>query len=96
MSDIVVYFLFYFACVCNLHPTSVAALLLPLLTTPVRACVPYAGDIHQAQVRSDEESLRAVGAVRLRDRFDHLQQLQQAVPVRLHRHGQSAAQIHRI
>ena len=54
------------------------------------------GDVQQAQVRRHEEGVRAVGAVRLRDRAHHLQQLEQAVPVRVDRHGQGAAQVHRV
>lgn len=54
------------------------------------------GDFQQAQVRRDEEGVRAECAVRLRDRTHHLQQQQQAVPVRVDRHGQGAAQVHRV
>lgn len=32
------------------------------------------GDVQQAQVRRHEEGVRAVGAVRLRNRLNHLQQ----------------------
>ena len=56
----------------------------------------FAGDVQQAQVRRDEEGVRAERAVRLRDRAHHLQQQQQALPVRQHRHGQGAAQVHRV
>lgn len=52
------------------------------------------GDFQQAQVWRDEEGVRAECAVRLRDRTHHLQQQQQAVPVRVDRHGQGAAQVH--
>lgn len=54
------------------------------------------GDLQQAQVRRDEEGLRAVRALRLRDRPDHLLVEQQAVPVRQHRHGSRPAQVHRV
>ena len=53
------------------------------------------GDLHKAKVRSDEEGVRAVRALRLRDRGRHLQLAQQAVPVRQLRYGQDLAQIHR-
>ena len=53
------------------------------------------GDLHKAKVRSDEEGVRAVCALRLRDRGRHLQLAQQAVPVRQLRYGQDLAQIHR-
>ncbi len=46
------------------------------------------GDLQQAEVRCDEESVRAVRALRLRDRPHHLLLQQQALPVRQHRHGQ--------
>ena len=62
---------------------------------PCKWFIHRAGDLHKAKVRSDEEGVRAVGAVRLRDSPHHLQRRQQAVPVRLHRHGQSPTQIHR-
>lgn len=55
-----------------------------------------AGDVQQAQIRRHEEGVRAVGAVRLRDCLNHLQQHQQAVPVREHRHGQGPAEVHRV
>lgn len=58
--------------------------------------LPPPGDVHQAEVRSDEEGVRAECPVRLRDRPHHLQPLQQAVPVRQHRHGQGPAQVHRV
>jgi len=54
-----------------------------------------AGDVHEAQVRADEESVRAERSVRLRDRADHLQPRRQAVPVRQLGHGPRAAQVHR-
>ena len=47
-----------------------------------------AGDLQQAKVRSDEEGVRAVGPLRLRDRSHHLLLQQQALPVRQHGHGQ--------
>ena len=53
------------------------------------------GDLHKTKVRSDEEGVRAVRALRLRDRSRHLQLAQQAVPVRQLRYGQDLAQIHR-
>ena len=56
----------------------------------------FAGHFHQEEVRPDEEGVRAVCAVRLRDRPDHLQRVQQAVPVRVHGHGQGAAEVHRV
>lgn len=77
-----IYFHYYFVCC--------MAFVFALVASTRTLCAD-AGDVHQTQIRSDEESLRVVGTVRLRDRSDHLQQLQQAVPVRLHRHGQSAA-----
>ena len=40
----------------------------------------FPGDVQQAEVRSDEEGVRAERAVRLRDRAHHLQLLQQAIP----------------
>ena len=55
---------------------------------------PSTGDVHQAEVRADEEGVRAKRALWLRDRAHHLQPLQQAVPVRQHGHGQGAAQVH--
>lgn len=56
--------------------------------------LPPPGDVHQEEVRPDEEGVRAERPVRLRDRPHHLQPLQQAVPVRQHRHGQGPAQVH--
>ena len=53
------------------------------------------GDLHKAEVRSDEEGVRALRALRLRDRRHHLQLSQQAVPVRQHRYGQGPPQVHR-
>ena len=53
------------------------------------------GDLHKTKVRSDEEGVRTVCALRLRDRGRHLQLAQQAVPVRQLRYGQDLAQIHR-
>ena len=67
-----------------------------LLAPGFRSFGHRAGDVHQAQIRSDEEGVRAVGALRLRDRPHHLQQFQQTVPVRVNRHGQSLAQVHGI
>ncbi|XP_054661843.1 myocyte-specific enhancer factor 2B isoform X1 [Grus americana] len=55
-----------------------------------------AGDLHQAEIRADEEGIRAERPVRLRDRPHHLQQHQPPLPVRQHRHGQGAAQVHGI
>ena len=55
----------------------------------------FAGDVQQAQVWRDEEGLRAERAVRLRDLRHHLQLAQQALPVRLHRHGQDPHEVHR-
>ena len=46
------------------------------------------GNVQQAEVRGDEEGVRVVHPVRLRDRPHHLLQQQQVVPVRQHRHGQ--------
>ena len=46
------------------------------------------GHVQQAEVRGDEEGVRVVHPVRLRDRPHHLLQQQQVVPVRQHRHGQ--------
>ena len=40
----------------------------------------FPGDVQQAEVRSDEEGVRAERAVRLRDRAHHLQLLEQAIP----------------
>eukprot|EP00075_Anas_platyrhynchos_P038879 XP_027328132.1 myocyte-specific enhancer factor 2B [Anas platyrhynchos] len=51
-------------------------------------------DQRNRQIRADEEGVRAERAVRLRDRPHHLQQHQPPLPVRQHRHGQGAAQIH--
>ena len=56
----------------------------------------HSGDIHEEKVWSNEESLRAVCAVRLRDSVDHLQHDEPSVSVRQLRHGQGAAQVHRI
>ena len=52
------------------------------------------GDFHQAEVRADEEGVRAERAVRLRDPHHHLQLAQQALPVRVVRHGQGPAEVH--
>lgn len=54
------------------------------------------GDLQQKEIRGNEESVRAVGAVRLRDRPDYLQLEQQAVSVCEHRHGQGSSQVHRV
>ena len=62
---------------------------------PCKWFIHRAGDLHKAKVRSDEEGVRAVRALRLRDRGRHLQLAQQAVPVRQLRYGQDLAQIHR-
>ena len=40
----------------------------------------FPGDVQQAEVRRDEEGVRAERAVRLRDRAHHLQLLEQAIP----------------
>ena len=45
------------------------------------------------EVWCDEVGLRAV---RLQDRLHHLQLVQQTVPIRFNRHGQSSAQVHRV
>lgn len=58
--------------------------------------LPPLGDIHQTEVRFDEEGVRAECPVRLRDRSHYLQPLEQAVSVRQHRHGQGPAQVHRV
>ena len=57
--------------------------------------VSFQGDVHEEEVRSDEEGLRAKRVVRLRDLDHHLQLAQQALPVRLVGHGQGLAQVHR-
>lgn len=54
------------------------------------------GDIHQEEVWTDEESLWAECAMRLWDCPHHLQQHQQALPIRQHRHGQSVTEVHRV
>ena len=54
-----------------------------------------AGDVHEAEVRSNEESVRAERTVWLWDRFDNLQPRRQAVPVRQLRHGTHPTQVHR-
>ena len=54
----------------------------------------FPGDVQQAEVRTDEEGVRAERAVRLRDPDHHLQLAQQALPVRLLRHGQGPAQVY--
>ena len=54
------------------------------------------GDIYEAQVWSDEESVRIKCSVRLRNSTHHVQQQQQTVPVREYRHGSSPAQVHRV
>ena len=87
------------ACRCVVYDWCVSLCCLQLvhvvvLFTTVRRCV--AGDVHEAQVRADEEGVRAERAVRLRDRAHHLHEQQQAVPVRQLRHGQGAAQVHRV
>ncbi|XP_061603557.1 uncharacterized protein LOC133465125 isoform X1 [Phyllopteryx taeniolatus] len=63
---------------------------------PHRGRTQQTRDLHQAQVWPDEEGVRAERAVRLRDRAHRLQQHRQALPVRQHRHGQGAAQVHRV
>ena len=67
--------------------------LLMISSTPSHHGV---GDVYEEKVWSHEEGLWAECAVWLWDRPHHLQPLQQAVPVRQHRHGQSLAQIHRV
>ena len=52
------------------------------------------GDVHKAQVWTDEESVWTECSVWLRDRFDHLQLEQQAVPVCQHGHGPHPAQVY--
>ena len=54
------------------------------------------GDFQQEKIWRDEKSLRAVRPLRLRDRPDHLQREQQALPVRQHGHGQGAVEVHRV
>ena len=56
----------------------------------------FSGDIHKAEIWTDEEGLRVVGVVRLRNRPHHLQFGQQTVSVRVLGHGQDLAQIHRV
>ena len=48
----------------------------------------FSGYFQQAQVWCDEEGVRAVCALRLRDRPHHLLLQQQTLPIRFHRHGQ--------
>ena len=54
----------------------------------------FAGDFQQAKVWRHEKSLWIECSVRLRNRLDHLQFLEQVVSVRLHGHGQNSTQIH--
>lgn len=51
----------------------------------------FSGDIYEEEIWVDEEGVWAERAMWLWDRADHLQQHQQAVPVRQHWHGQGAA-----
>ena len=62
----------------------------------VTACYVFVGDLHEAEVRTDEEGVRAERVVRLRDRSHHLQQQQPPLPVRQHRHGPRPPQVHRV
>lgn len=68
----------------------------PVSPLPIFLCSFLPGDIHKAKVWLDEEGLRAECVVWLRDRSDHLQPREQAVPVCQHWHGQGPAQIHRV
>lgn len=58
--------------------------------------IPCAGDVHEAQVWPDEESLRTERPLRLRDRAYHIQLDEQALPICVYGYGQSATQIHRV
>jgi hypothetical protein len=58
--------------------------------------ISFSGYLQQAQVWRDEEGVRVERAVRLRDCPHHLQLFKQAVPVRVDRHGQGAAQVYRV
>lgn len=59
-------------------------------------CVFSSGYLHKEEVWSDEKGLRAERTMWLWDSPHHFQQLQQTVPVRQHRHGQSVTEIHRV